>query len=292
MQIIRKTCHPLSLKGIRKRQAANFWPQRSVVVTFDDGYADNFHAAREVLEANDIPATVFVTSGMVDSQKEFWWDELERIFLSTTKLPTHLEITINHQVFSWVLNDRNEERGSLAWNVLDDRPPSSRQRLYLELMSLMHDIDLPTRESVLSELAVWAGIDRNSVRHDYRAVSIAELHSLPHKGLIEIGAHTITHPSLFAIPLTTQADEILGSKAELEKILSHPVESFAYPFGERRDYSGESIKLVRDAGFTCACSNYPGLVNSTRDPYQLPRYIVRDWDGETFARKLKNWFHE
>lgn len=292
MQILRQHYYPLSLKNLRKRQAFNLWPQRTVVITFDDGYADNFQTARKILETFDIPATVFVTSGMVDSQKEFWWDELERVFLSSPTLPAHLKIMIDHQEFSWNLENSAHDYPSASWNVQENASPGVRQQVYLDLMKRLHETDVPTRESILSELAAWSGINRNQGRQEYLAVNSDELGSLPQKGLLEIGAHTITHPLLAAISPISQKEEIQEGKTALEKILGHPVESFAYPFGEHGDYSQETIKLVREAGFKCACSNFPGNVNPLRDPYQLPRYIVRDWDGETFTRNLEAWLHD
>lgn len=292
MQILKQYYYPLSLMGLRKRQAFNFWPQRSVVITFDDGYANNFRNARKILESYDIPATIFITSGMVDSQKEFWWDELERIFLSSPVLPVHLEIIIDHQIFSWKLVNTTQDSISPTWNVLENASLSMRQQVYLDLMKRLHEMDVPTRESILSELAAWAEINRNQGRQEHLAVKSDELRSLNQKGLIEIGAHTINHPLLSAIPLTSQQDEILKSKVFLEEVLNHPIESFAYPYGEHCDYSDNTVKLVRKAGFNCACSNFPGSIYSLRDPYQLPRYVVRDWDGETFSRKLASWFND
>lgn len=62
-------------------------PKRGVVLTFDDGYADNLWNAKPLLEKYEVPATFFVTSGCVDSSSEFWWDDLERAILEPSKLP-------------------------------------------------------------------------------------------------------------------------------------------------------------------------------------------------------------
>ena len=83
---------------------------------------------------------------------------------------------------------------------------------------------------------------------------------LANDNLIEIGAHTVNHPSLSSLPLKSQRHEILESKARLEDLVGSPVTSFAYPYGKRSDYSARTVALVQESGFTCACSNFPGLV--------------------------------
>jgi peptidoglycan/xylan/chitin deacetylase (PgdA/CDA1 family) len=291
MQVLRQKYHPLSLKSLRQRPGFNLWRPRSVVVTFDDGYADNFHHARTILEAHETPATIFVTSGNVDTGREFWWDELERIFLFTPSLPARLEIMIAGKGFLRDLENPGSPDFSASWDVLSDISPTPRQQLYLELMGLLRPLDAGTMKPVLAELAAWAGLDGNRGRLDHQAVNAEQLRSLPKAGLIDIGAHTVNHACLSALPLDAQNAEIVGSKAALESMLDRPVSSFAYPFGERRDYTRDTVRLVREAGFTCACANFAGRVTALSDPYQLPRLIVRDLDGDAFARRMGEWFY-
>jgi peptidoglycan/xylan/chitin deacetylase (PgdA/CDA1 family) len=290
LEVLRRDYHLLSLRDLRRRQALNLWPPRSVVVTFDDGYADNFHNARPFLEAAGVPATVFVTAGNVDSDQEFWWDQLERILLSTPTLPDQLTLTLNGRVYDWDLrHDGVTEYVSSAWHVLMESDPTPRQAVYRELAGLLQGLDSDPRERVLRELATWAGVGGHG-RKDYRALASDELQTLAHDSLIEVGAHTMTHPVLSNLPVEAQRAEIVGSKCRLEEVTGHCVTSFAYPFGTQGDYTTDTVTLVREAGFECACSNFPGLVTWESDPHQLPRLLVRDWDGEEFAHRMENWF--
>lgn len=290
MQILREFYHPKSLGDIYQEKKAKRFPNQSVMVTFDDGYADNFLVAQNILNASEIPATIFVTSRMVDNKKEYWWDELERVFLSPDPLPRQLELLINNEIISFEFDSELPRNVLEGWNVLSQSPRNSRQDAYLFLMGFLRKSNFSTKENLLSEIFAWAGLDRNTGRLKNLSVSSTLLSSLPKNGFIDVGAHTVTHPQLSSLTQLEQESEIYGSKADLEKILDRPIYTFAYPFGERGDYSEDSIRLVRKAGFSCACSNFSGLTTWLTDPFQLPRFIVRDWDGETFSKKLRGWF--
>ena len=106
--------------------------------------------------------------------------------------------------------------------------------------------------------------------------------------LIEIGAHTISHPFLSAHPTASQWDEIWQSKVQLEEIFNHPVTSFSYPHG---DYTVETLRLIEEAGFMCACSIVAESVWKKSDRFQLPRFDVQDWSGAEFHKRLLQWFH-
>lgn len=105
-------------------------------------------------------------------------------------------------------------------------------------------------------------------------------------GLVEVGAHTVTHPALSTLPVASQRGEILGSKAQLEELLGQQVTSFAYPYG---DLSAETAGIVWEADFAHACSTRTGLVELSTDPFRLPRRHGQDWDGEKCARLLSRW---
>jgi hypothetical protein len=81
------------------------------------------------------------------------------------------------------------------------------------------------------------------------------------------------------------------SKQGLAAVLARPETSFSYPNAGRRAYTAESVRLVSEAGFKCACSNVAGVVRWGQDSSQHLRFLVRDWDGAEFAWRLETMFH-
>ena len=96
MEVLRKNSNPISLSELTKGLSHGRLPRRSVLVTFDDGYADNLHNAKPVLERYRIPAVVFVISGSVGMNRGFWWDELEKLLLRPGTLPEEFTIRLDH----------------------------------------------------------------------------------------------------------------------------------------------------------------------------------------------------
>ena len=262
-------------------------PRNAVALTFDDGYADNLWAARPLLEQAGIPATIFITTGAVGKAREFWWDALERLLLHPTELPTTLELCLGRTRYRWTIElmPAGKSHARDAWRAGHDPPPSARHALYLELWERLQLCPAEEQQRVLEELAVWAGTPLN-VRSTRRALDEGELGELARSGLLELGAHTITHPMLPAQPAMRQHHEIHRSKADLERMCGRPVSSFSYPHG-RHDDLCETI--VRENGFAIACGTMGTPIGAKLNHFALRRMPVADWDGESFARWFATW---
>jgi len=294
LQVLSKLASPTGLRELAAGVSKGAVKPHSVVLTFDDGAADNLHQARPILERYDCPATVFIASGFVDSGQEFWWDQLEGILLQPGSLPESLRLTVNGKPFDQQLGpsahySHQEFERCKQWNVLDQDVPGERQRIYLSLFNLLRPLPPERRSQVIDILREWAHTNKIG-RHTHKVLSHREVRRLAQGGLVEIGAHTVTHPVLSSISAAQQRAEIQDSKRRLEEIIDQPVLSFAYPYGERSDYTAETVRIVRDEGFSLACSNFKGVVQPGADLFQLPRFVVGDWNGEEFERRLKEWF--
>jgi peptidoglycan/xylan/chitin deacetylase (PgdA/CDA1 family) len=126
----------------------------------------------------------------------------------------------------------------------------------------------------------------------HRPLTSAELTRLAKSPLIEIGAHTMTHPTLALAPIDEQQREIAGSRAALERVLERPVTAFAYPYGNPlADYTAETVSVVRHARFELAFTTAASFAPAECDPLQIPRFMMLDTVGdvELAHRFVHSW---
>lgn len=292
LEVLQKYAHPISLQELAQAHRDDKIPHRAVAITFDDGYADNLHYAKPLLELYDIPATVFVSTGYIGKEYEFWWDELEQLLLQPGKLAEKLSLNISGSLCQWELGqaancteqDYQSDRTSKAW----DANPGSRMSFYYSIWQQLLPLPEGERRKTLDQILVWANAEPVT-RHNYRSLLSEELSLLGQGELVEIGAHTVTHPFLSAQSTELQRYEVRQSKAALEEMIDRPVTSFSYPFG---NYSAETVELVQSAGFDCACSTVQDLVWRQSNSFQLPRFAVENWNGAEFAKHLSRWFDD
>lgn len=292
LEVLRSAFHPLPLAKLTKALETHNLPSRCVVITFDDGYGDNLHNARPLLEKYDVHATVFLVSGQIKKQKEFWWDELEGIFLQSGTLPAALHLRIDGKEHDWELGESNSLSVEDVVRYSDWRagmkPPTSRHSTYYAVWQQMQPLEEEQKQEILDELSEWAGVDR-VVRSTHRTLSQEQICALADGEIVEIGAHTVTHPVLPEFSLDVQRKEIEQSKLRLEEIVGHPVNKFAYPHGQ---YSQSTLTLLREAGFHCACSTASEVTKKDIDSFELPRFQVLNLDGDQFSKQLLEWFEK
>jgi peptidoglycan/xylan/chitin deacetylase (PgdA/CDA1 family) len=269
-------------------------PQRAVVLTFDDGYVDNLWNAKPLLERYEVPATAFIATAYVGVNREFWWDELERLLLLSPSLPEHLTVMLKGKSYTWHLGERVRRpiAKSLCqpWHVECGDDPTPRHRAYRELCRFMRPLGYKEQETVLEALHSQVGDDGQG-RMSCQTLTPNEICQLAEGGLIEIGAHTVHHPVLSAQAPQVQRHEMVASKRTLEAILGRTIAAFAYPYGNLTAVGETAMGMVREVGFEVACTTVSEPVTRQSDPSLLPRFLVRDWDGDKFATQLGLFFN-
>lgn len=285
MEVLRRRRRPMRLAELTEQLGRGRCPRGAVVVTFDDGYRDNLLAALPVLQAFDMPATVFCTAGVVGREEPFWWDRLAGLLLGPQPLPPALALDVGghqqhcelHAAARYDAADRAADRRRRD----DVVPTSARLRFYREVWGWLRPLADCDRTVALDQIARWSSAAGADVP---RPLSREQAQALAASPLIEIGAHSVTHAALSELTPSAQRMEIGHSKAQLEALVGRPVVSFAYPFG---DQASDTAALVREAGFRSSCTTEAGAVRARTDPFQLPRIAVGDWDADTLARTLR-----
>ena len=236
----------------------------SVVITFDDGYWDNYAYAVPILERLQVPATIFVSTERIGTGKEPWCDDVERLVLlndNFLRAKIHLDL---------------REQGTVNAFITDEE---ERRALYYYVHDAVRLMQPDEREEVLAGIEEKYGAA--PVRANHRYMTETELQELASSQHITIGGHTVTHSRLSVLSREKQREEIERSVCCLENIMNKKVTTFSYPFGGREDYNADSVAIVREMNLKTA-SNFPGRVYRHTSSHELPRMIVRNWDWTTF----------
>ena len=163
------------------------------------------------------------------------------------------------------------------WDEIAGIEPGLRAKLHTRLKGL------PGRErrGRIATLAWKDDADRG------RPLTLDELRDLASRPGVEIGAHTLSHPSLALLPAVEQERELAVAKARLEELLGRPVTLLAYPFGKPGDVSEETERLARRAGYRAAFTTVPRRLVPTSPLFALPRLTVHEWPPEFLEQRVR-----
>lgn len=243
LQLIKRYFNPMTLVSvaqvIREKGQA---PSNAVVITVDDGYRDFYDIAFPLLKRYGVPATFFVTTGFVNQQLWLWYDQVRWIL--DHKKPNVKVVTLSGLVVD--LERSVEELWSLIVNH------------FLQISNSERLIGI---EQLISACNLIVPIH---APHEYAAVNWVELAEMQKNG-IEIGGHTVTHPSLGRASLEEAKKEIIQSKKDLDEALGHVERTFCYPNGQPEDYTNEIKKIVTKAGYLTAVTAFSDCHNISID---------------------------
>lgn len=214
--------------AVQVLQSGSSLPEDAVVITFDDGYRDNYTVALPLLEKYKAPATVFVVTSAIDG-KPLWFDEVSRWFEHT-------------QVATLRMEELGEE-----FSLVDAATRGKALERVLTLLKSVPGGRLPAALNDLRNNLEIAQVDQLAQRE---TLTWDELRVLASSDQIAIGAHTLTHPILPNLAPEETAREIRESVETVSQKLGRPVQFFAYPNG---DCDAVARRTVRESNLV-ACS--------------------------------------
>lgn len=265
LNVLKKNFRVIGLKDYMKiRKNVRYTLRRYVVITFDDGMADNFYNAKNLLEKYDLPATIFITTFYIGLRTEFWWN----------------------QIVKHVYNNNSEALKSII-SILDDSGvnlshSAGKLELCKTLQIKLQNLDYDKRLLLVEKLNM---IDQNdfSIDRDDLPLNSDQIYRMSNASVFEIGAHTKTHPLLSRLDYENQKKEIESGKTILEDIINKKVISFSYPHG---DYTATTLQIMRNSQYKYGCTIKKGKVYKNTDPYRIPRIKILNWNGEEFNKHI------
>lgn len=289
LQVLCDQYRVISVEELIRQHAHGSIKSRSVCLTFDDGYRDNYLSAKPLLEKYGCPASFFLPARYIGSNELFWWDELDRILLRTERLPNLFAHTIHNQPVRVELEGEAVLTPELwqqhtAWSAYNP-PPTRRALLYYTLWKLIRPLPHPEAAAIIEQIRQWAG---SAVLPEEQEVPITmeQLHGMHAQALFHIGLHTVTHPDLASHPEADQRREITESIHYFQHHLRQPLRTLAYPYGR---YNDATLSIAKELDLSAAFTTFDEPVTKQADRYQLGRFQVQNWNGREFEQHLHRW---
>jgi peptidoglycan/xylan/chitin deacetylase (PgdA/CDA1 family) len=239
--------------GATSLHAAINDPDDHVLVTFDDGYADNFYIGVPLLQQYGIPATFFIASGYL-GLPYFWWDVLLAIYFRQGDID----------------NSLSNQRLQTTWECLRDMRPKQRD---LVLQEQLNRAACPQVEPTCRPMT---------------RVEVVELSTSP---LISFGGHTRWHSYLPVLSFEEAVNEIITGKRDIESLTGRQQVGFAYPYGVENAAVQEAVAEAGfTVAFTSlVIADFPSkkeLINNPCNPLSYPRFCIGNWSKDYLYKTL------
>jgi peptidoglycan/xylan/chitin deacetylase (PgdA/CDA1 family) len=226
---------------------------RFAVITFDDGYLDNYTQALPVLVKHKVPAVFYLTTKFLDTNSITWWDEIAYLLRKSHGLTYHLPNSIK----KYKLDNNNIDK--IIQQIMSD----IKQAKNLSVLTALEDI------------RIQFPLAKEQLQDDNSQLFMGWEHAqaLIDQGM-EIGSHTLTHPILSQLSDEQHNQEIIESKLVLEERLKCKINSIAYPVGRYYCYNQKSFEYSASAGYNIGFNNEPGFHRSICNNLDINRFCV------------------
>jgi peptidoglycan/xylan/chitin deacetylase (PgdA/CDA1 family) len=218
---------------------------RLINFSVDDGYRDTWEHIVPLFRRHGVPVTLFVTTGIPDGTLPLGWAGLESILA---------------QRDSVVLNGE----------TIDVSSPAHKRHWFTKIST---DWDAGDFSRQFAAFCQTNGADAVRLREE-QALTWEMLETFSGDPLVEIGAHTVSHPRVSCLTANAALHELAGSAERLRSRLGVPCRHFAFPYGRSADCGARDFDLAREAGFASAATTCKGVIRSGQDAFCLPRNTI------------------
>ena len=269
MNYIKKHFDPVSFADVEAFIAGEAkWPERPIVVTFDDGFDDNYHIAYPILKKLCVPATMFVCTDYIGSSETFWFDRVIYLFKKTTA--THYDL------------GQNEGPSPIAVTAIGKYEQARKLVKYFR--TVKNDIRLRFLKKLEEQLGDKIP-DSDCLSQTMNWDMVVELAASG----IEIGSHSCSHPNLTQLDSATLLLELTKSRAAIAEKIGVPPQVIAYPAGDAKNFNEEVVAATKRAGYSIAASYVSGVNPiQTLNQHSLLRLHVESYTTQNeFAAMLE-----
>jgi len=236
LRFLKKLVHVATLEEAIEMAERPRTPGRpSVLLTFDDGYLDNYQLAFPVLSNNSLQATFFLPTSFIGTNRFPWWDTV-----------AYIVKTGKRQSFSW-------GDPPVRFDIATEGIFNALDRIY-SIYKRTSEGDGPRLIRELEEACQSARPDQ-SERCFMNWDEAAEML----RGGMAIGSHTHNHAMLGKLPPEEQLCELVTSRRVLESRLGASIQTIAYPNGSPETFNPATYEAAREAGYRLAFSFYGGF---------------------------------
>lgn len=232
----------------------------TMVITFDDGFKDNYINAFPIIKKYNIPATIFLAVEPVGFKKNLWFENIIDMITKTNK------DSIDLKAF-----------GLVKYLI---KTIKQKEKVVTTIIKYAKQLDKVKRQKLIKYISKELEVNADESNQMLSWEEIIEMK----ENSVSFGAHTMSHSILTTIPIKETEYEILESKRVIEEKLKQKVSFFAYPNGSAKDFNQEIIEILKNSGFSCACTLIAGVNNT--DIFTLRRRCM----SENFSKGVLGSF--
>jgi peptidoglycan/xylan/chitin deacetylase (PgdA/CDA1 family) len=236
-------------------------PRRaSILITFDDGYLDNYMLAFPILRKHGVQGVFFLPTAFIGKARVPWWDAIAYMVKKCRKKSIHLDYP-----------------GPATFDLEND----GVRRVSIQILNAFIQPEVKDSARFIAQLEEICEIPRPERSEERLFLNWDEAREMQQHGMA-FGSHTHTHDILSKLSPERQREEVFQSREILENELKQRIDTLAYPVGQRHCFSADTVEALEKTGYRAAFSFYGGLNRpGETQPFDICRFSVGD---QSYAR--------